>query len=73
MSFFLLAEVIAASYLLIDNPNTKLAQQIERPIEELPKIESTEEEALFHLSDLVYDSDSFELAISEHSASDTQA
>ena len=73
MSFFLLAGVIAASYLLIDNPNTKLAQQIERPIEELPKIESTEEEALFHLSDLVYDSDSFELAISEHSASDTQA
>ena len=73
MSFFLLAEVIAASYLLIDNPNTKLAQQIERPIEELPQIESTEEEALFHLSDLVYDSDSFELAISEHSASDTQA
>ncbi len=73
MSFFLLAEVIAASYLLIDNPNTKLAQQIEHPIEELAQIESTEEEALFHLSDLVYDSDSFELAISEHSASDIQA
>ena len=73
MSFFLLVEAIAASYLLIDNPNTKLAQQIEHPIEELAQIESTEEEALLHLSDLVYDSDSFELAISEYSASDIQA
>ena len=63
MSLFLLSEVMAASFY----QSHKTLPEAAKPTD---SFQEPEQEADFHLSDNVYDSDSFELAASEYTQLD---